>query len=118
MIMFTTLESGYWMLLLRVASLKSACWFGNNVSVAGGRGSYMCSFAPRRWMLDTEDYNSSSVLCSHAHTHTTACSLSLSSSLSHTHLSTPGDMLREAVKNETPVGMKAKGFMDEVISIW
>lgn len=28
------------------------------------------------------------------------------------HLST-GDMLREAVKNETPVGMKAKGFMNE-----
>lgn len=26
----------------------------------------------------------------------------------------PGDMLREAVKNETPVGMKAKGFMNEV----
>lgn len=23
-------------------------------------------------------------------------------------------MLREAVKNETPVGMKAKGFMNEV----
>ncbi|CAM9785077.1 unnamed protein product [Ascophyllum nodosum] len=28
------------------------------------------------------------------------------------HLST-GDMLREAVKNETPVGVKAKSFMDE-----
>lgn len=29
-------------------------------------------------------------------------------------VSTSGDMLREAVKNETPVGIKAKSFMDEV----
>ena len=27
-------------------------------------------------------------------------------------------MLREAVKNQTPVGMEAKGFMDSVMRTW